>query len=161
MPTLEMIPKNPFSNDFSFRTPEHELVKLDVSQWREVGKFTLKQDEFTLYREGEWKDKLKLRGDFVLARNGQVIIRARKVSMFRSTFIIDLGGREFTLKKQSLFSRTFVVQQNDREIGSIRRVNFWSRRSLVELPADWPVALQVYVFWLVLMMWNRDDDAAS
>jgi hypothetical protein len=60
--------------DFSFRTPDHELVKLDVSQWREAGKFKLKQDEFTLYREG---------------------------------------------------------------------------------------ALQVYMFWLVLMMWNRDDAAAS
>src|SRR5687768_1273255 len=135
---LEMIPKSMFSNDFSFRSPDHELIKLDVSQWREVGKFTLKQDEFTLYREGEWKGKLKLRGDFVLAKNGQVTVRAKKVSVFRSTFSVDLGGKEFTLKSKSVLSRTFVVLQNGREMGSVRRANLWSRRAIDELPTDWP-----------------------
>jgi hypothetical protein len=159
IPALEMIPKNPFSNDFSFRTPDHELVKLDVSQWREVARFKLKQDEFSLYREGEWKGKLKLRGPFVLAKNGEVIVRAQKVSMFRSTFSIDLAGKTCMLKSKSIFSRTFLVLQNDREIGNVRRAHFWSRRTLVDLPADWPVALKVYIFWLVLMMWNRDDAA--
>src|SRR5688500_6218704 len=127
-PVLEFVPKSSFSNDFSFRTPDHELVKLDIYQWRESGKFTLKPDEFTVYRDGEWKGKLKLRGDFVLAKNGEVVIRAKKVSMFRSTFVIDLGGTAYTLEKKSIFSRTFTLLQNDREIGSVSRPSFWSRR---------------------------------
>jgi hypothetical protein len=69
---LEMIPKSIFSNRFSFRTPEHGLVELDVSRWGEVGKFKLGDDHFALYRKGEWKGKLKLRGDFVLEHNGRI-----------------------------------------------------------------------------------------
>ena len=158
---LEMIPKSIFSNHFSFRAPDQALVELNASQWREVAKFQMRNGEYRLYREGEWTKQFKLRGDFVLEHNGEVIARARKQSVFRSTFTIDLQGRSVVLKKRSWWGRTFIVLENDRQIGSIRRASIWSRRTLVNLPSSWPVPVQVYLFWLVLLMWNREDAAAS
>jgi hypothetical protein len=154
---LEMIPKSIFSNHFTFRTPDHALVELNASQWREVAQFRMREGDFSLYREGEWKGKIKLRGDFVLAYNGHVIARARKVSVFRSTFQVSANGKQFVLKKPSMFRRTFVILENDNQVGTIRRASVWSRRTLVQLPSSWPVALQVYLFWLVLIMWNREE----
>jgi hypothetical protein len=157
---LEMIPRSIFSNRFSFRTPDYALVELDVSQWREVATFQLKGDTFAMYREGEWGGKFKLRGDFVLEQNGKVIVRAAKPSVLTSTFSISTGAATFTLKRKFLIGRTFAVLQNGRELGLIRRAELLSRRTLVDLPADWPIALQVFLFWLVLIMWNRGNAIA-
>jgi hypothetical protein len=154
---LEFIPKSIFTNHFTFRAPDHALVELDASQWREVARFRLKEGQFAMQREGEWSGPLKLRGDFVLVHNGNVVARAKKVSVFRSTFEVEAMGGKLMLQKESIFRRTFVILENDRQSGSIRRANFWSRRTLVNLPAKWPVYVQVFLFWLVLLMWNRQD----
>jgi hypothetical protein len=156
---IEMIPKSIFSNHFTFRTPDHELVELNASQWREVAKFSLKGNEFSLYREGDWTDKWKLRGDFVLAHGGNVVARASKTSVFRSTFDVAFNGKQYALKRPSLWKHDFELRQNDQVIGTVRRANRWSRRTYVNLPNELPLAVQIYLFWLVMIMWNREDGA--
>jgi hypothetical protein len=103
---LEFIPKSIFTNHFTFRTPDQALVELDASQWREVAKFRLREGEFAMYREGEWKGALKLSGDFVLAHDGNVVARATKQSVFRSTFDVEVLGKKLVLKKESILRRT-------------------------------------------------------
>jgi hypothetical protein len=36
----------------------------------------------------------------------------------------------------------------------------FSRRTIIDLPPDWSIPIQVFAFWLVLVIWNRDDSAA-
>jgi hypothetical protein len=75
--------------------------------------------------------------------------------------IIRAGGREYTLRKPSIWRRTFVLMEGDRQIGSIAPDSAWTRRATVDLPADWPMPLKAFVIWLVIILWKRDSDSAA
>ena len=147
---LEADPKHFFSNDFVVRSSDRTITSLDVSMWRERAEFELDGVSHRLYREGF------MSGAFVLERAGFVIARAMKPSAFSSRFEVDIGGRPFTLRKLSVFARRFGVFSGEQQVGVIRPVGAFTRRTAVELPSDWPAAVQLFIFWLSLVIWNRD-----
>ena len=148
---IELKPKSMFSNSFAFPAADGSSIKVDVSQWRERAHFTLDGVEYSMYRDGAWK------GAFVLEREQTVFARATKRGMFSDTFDVDLAGRPLTLKKKSIVGRHFFVLEGDRQIGQIFRKGLWSRLTYVDLPTDWPVPLQLYLFWLALVIWIREE----
>jgi hypothetical protein len=150
---LELIPKSIFSNSFDFHAADGSIIEIGVSQWRDRAHFTLDGIKYSLYREGEW------RGDFVLEREGAVFARAKKRGLLRDTFEIDLAGKPFTLKKKSIIGRRFLVISGEKQVGEVFRKGLWSRRTYLDLPKDWPVALQLFVFWLALIIWIREEAA--
>jgi hypothetical protein len=144
-----------FSNTFEFRTPSQELVMLRASPWRERADFALQGSRYHLHREG------RLKGPFLLERDGRVIARAVKPSAFRDRFEVELNGTTYTLRKPSAFSRRFHLFSGEQQIGEIAPVSAFSRRSRVDLPADIPLAMQLFIFWLALLMWKRQAAAAG
>ena len=152
---LEAVPRHVFSSDFVVRSSERTIALLDVSSWRERAEFEIDGVSHRVYREG------LIRGAFVLERAGVIIARAVKPSAFRSRFELDVGGRAFTLRKLSAFGRRFGIFADDRQVGEIRPAGLCTRRTELELPADWSVAQQVYVFWLALVIWSREAAAAA
>lgn len=152
---LEAVPKSFFSSNFDLRSSGQSLAVLDVSLWRERAEFVLDGIPHRLYREG------MLSGDFVLERAGSVIARAVKPSAFRARFEVNLSGRPFTLQRLSIFSRRFGIFSGDQQVGLIRPAAFFTQRAVLELPSDWPAAIQLYVFWLTLLIWKRDRRAAA
>jgi hypothetical protein len=152
---LEMVPRNLFSNDYVVRLPEHAATVLDISNWRERGEFELDGAHYRLYREG------RMSGAFILERDGAIIARATKPSVLRPRFDLELGGRPLILRRLSAFSRRFGVFAGDVQIGTIGRAGFVTRRANLDLPGDWPVAVQLFVFWLVLVIWRREAAAAA
>jgi hypothetical protein len=152
---IEAIPKRLLSNDFVLRSSDEAPVLLDVSGWRERAEFELNGNPYRLYREG------LASGAFVLEQDGSVVARAYKESAFRDRFEIELEGVTYTLRKLSVLSRRFGVFLDDQQLGLIAPVGIFSRRTRIQLPAHWPVALQVYLFWLALVIWNREAAAAA
>lgn len=110
---------------------------------------------YKLYREG------LMSGAFVLEREGRTVVRAIKASAFRSQFDLELESHRCSLTRSSLFGRSFSVLQGGAVIGSIRPAGVFTRRAIVDLPRDWPIPVQVFVFWLVLVIWSRDRSAAA
>jgi hypothetical protein len=49
----------------------------------------------------------------------------------------------------------------DKQIGSVYPAGHFTRRSMIDLPGDWPLATRIFVFWLVFVMWRRQQAAAS
>ena len=150
---IEASPKHLLSNDYVLRSGGATLAVLGVSRWRERAEF--ERDGFTwqLYRESMF------RGRFVLQRGDDVVARATKPSAFRDRFEVEFGQVAFTLRKVSAFSRRFGVFVGEQQIGGIAPASFFSRTVIVDLPSDWPAAVHVYVFWLVLLMWNREKSS--
>ena len=150
---LEASPKHLLSNDYVLRSSGATLAVLDVSRWRERAEFELDGFTWTLVRERLFG------GRFVLQRGADVVARATKPSVFRDRFEVEFGQVAFTLRKPTPFTRRFGVFEGERQVGEIAPASFFSRRVIVDLPSDWPPAVHVYVFWLVLLIWNREKNS--
>ena len=152
---LEASPKNFFSTNYIIRVPGRTPAVLDVSLWRESAEIELDGAVHRFYREKIFG------GAFVLERAGVVIARAVKPSAFRSRFDVELGGKRFVVRKVSMWRRRFGVFSGEQQIGVVRPAGVFTRRALIEMPSDWSLAHEVFIFWLVLIIWRREAAAAA
>ena len=53
------------------------------------------------------------------------------------------------------------VLVDGRAVGAITPASAWSRRASAELPAALPLPVQVFVVWLAMLLWKREQDAAA
>lgn len=152
---LEARPLGVFSRDFDIEAEGQSVALLDVSRWREAGAISIQGQPYRLYREG------LMSGGFVLEKEGQIVARAIKPSPFSARFDLELNAHRCSLRRASIFGRSFSVFQDGVAVGSIHPASMFSRRTIIDLPTDWTVPVQVFAFWLVLVIWNRDSAAAS
>ena len=152
---LEAIPTSVLSSNFRLEQESKLVGELDPSIWRCKATLELEDGTYTLYRESAFG------GDYLMERNGNIVARAVKISMLRDKFAVQVGTRSLELKKISWKSRNFGLFDGDRQIGIIAPQGFFSKRSNIDLPQEWPLASRVFMFWLALLMWKRDSAAAS
>ncbi len=127
---------------------------IDISCWREKALLTVQGVDYRVYREG------LMSGDFILASGESVLARAKKPSALRRTFIIEHGGRHYTLRAKSAFQRAFELLDGDRVVGSVSPRGIFTRRAAVDLPEDMPLFVKVFIIWLAVILWKRESDAA-
>ena len=128
---LEFKPKGLFSADYVFRAPSHELIVVEQSKWRDRAQFTLQTQRYAMWREKAWS------GDYVIERADSTRFgRARRPRYFREKYELDLGGRTLHMRRKSAWSREFMILDGEQLIGTIRPVSTFSRRVVVELPAE-------------------------
>jgi hypothetical protein len=152
---LEAVPTGIFSNRYRFHQEGELMGEFDPSAWRERAQLELEDGTYELYREGTFS------GDFVIELNGKIVARATKPSAFRGTFNIELPDKHLILRKHSVWSRNFILFEGEMEVGAIRPLGIFSRRTNIELPGQWPLALQIFVFWLAFLMWKREEAEAA
>jgi hypothetical protein len=152
---LEAKPIGIFSRNFGIEAGGQRIAMLAGSWWREAGEVSIEGQPYRFFREG------LMSGDFILEKEGQVVARAVKPSAFSSRFDVELKDRRYSLKRASTFGRAFSVVQDEVVVGSIRRTGWFTGRTIIDLPSDWAVPNQIFAFWLVLIIWKRDDSAAS
>ena len=152
---FEIAPKSFLSGTYVTRSPQQEPVELKLGALRERAQFELQGLAYRLYREGG------MSGDFVLDRAGTILARAQKPSAFRDTFVVNLSGRSLELRRAGTFNRRFLLLSDGKEVGVIDPVSAWSRAARVDLPADWPFSIMLFVFWLAALMWRRHEGAAA
>ena|SRR5688572_17163818 len=148
---MKLVPKRWYSWDFTVMDGDRRVAALDLSSWRERGEVVIQDITHRVFREG------MMSGDFVIERGGRELARATKPSAFRHTFIVHYNGRDYTLRKHSIWRRTFVLMDDERQIGSISPDSAWTRRSTADLPPDWPVPIKAFVIWLVIILWKRES----
>ena len=152
---IEAVPKRWFSGDYLLRQAHGTVADLDVSGWKEKAEFDVAGGRYRVYREGVAS------GAFVLEKNGQKLARAVKPSAFQARFELQVGGRSLTLRRPRWWRSDFVLFEGGVQVGSVRRAGAFTRRTIIDLPHDWALAAQVFVFWLALVIWNREQSAAS
>jgi hypothetical protein len=97
---------------------------------------------------------------FLPGSEGHTIARADKPSAFRSTFNVTYADRNYTLKKESLVGRSFILLEGERETGSIR-AGLLTRKAAVSLPEGMPKPVQLFVVWLAILLWRRESDSSA
>lgn len=151
---VEAIPKGIFSRDFHLWRDGRPVAELDVSSWSEKADVDIEGVRYQLYRRG------MMSGAFVLGRDGEVVAEAHKPSALSATFEIQAGGRTLTLRKESFWSSDFGLFEGERRLGGITKAGVFTRRARVELPAEWPSPIQTFIFWLALLIWNREASSS-
>jgi hypothetical protein len=150
---LEAVPRGWFSNDYKVVQNGIQLVDFHRRWFRERGNITVEGTTYTIRREGGI-------GAFVLESNGEVLVRARKPHAFTRTFEIDYNGTRYILRAQSAWRRTFVLQRGSEVIGSMRPKGTWSRNAVIDFPTL-PLHVAMFLAWLVIILWQREEGAAS
>lgn len=148
---IEAVPRGIFSSGFQLQQDGRVIADLDASSWREKADVLIDGETFRLYREGI------MSGAFLLKWNGRTLARAIKPSVFSDRFELEIGTRSFTLRKESMWSRRFGLFEGEQQVGRVAPAGMFTRRVLIELPADWPSSVQTFVFWLALLMWKREQ----
>jgi hypothetical protein len=149
MSALTLAPRHWYSWDFFVLDGDRQVAEFNLSSWREKGVVWVDGVDYRLHREGAM-------GDFLLQREGTVVARATKPSAFRREFVIRYKEKPYTLRAKAAFSRTFVVLDGSREIGSIAPERMSTRKAAVNLPDDWPFLLKSFAMWLTIVHWKRD-----
>jgi hypothetical protein len=152
---MRMEPKRWYSWDYSIMSGDRRVAQVDLSAWRERGEIVIGDVTHRVFREPG------MVGDFVIEAGGRELARATKPSAFRQTIIIHYGGREYTLRKPSLWRREFVLMDDERQIASIAPEHAWTRRAIANFERDWPMPIQAFAIWLVLILWKREHNAAA
>ena len=146
-------PHSAISWDFTVYDDGVSVAEIDLAWVRERAVVTIKEVDCDVYREG-------VGGAFVLAVDGYVLMRAEKTGVFSSAFDITYDEQAFHLKKRSVFSRAYDLFQADNVVGTITPRGVFTRRMDADLPEDLPLAVRVFILWLVIVLWKRAASAS-
>ncbi len=146
---LRIIPQGWLSRDFRVLEGGVELAVIDKSWLGESGAFTIYGKTYTVARTSV------LRGTFTLEHNGRVLAEAVKPSPFLRSFEITANGDRYSLRAVSPFRRKFLLLRRGSVLGEIEPVSLFGREAVARLPKEMPTPLQLFVVYLVLVLWRR------
>ena len=148
---LQVVPTHWYSWDVTVMDESRPVADLDVSWWGEKGILTIEGSTYRVYREAP------MSGDFILEQAGSVLARAEKASIFRRQFLLRHAGREYTRQPRSLFRRAYVLLAGSREVGSLAPEGLFTRKAAADLPSDLPLPVRMFIVWLTVILWRRDQ----
>lgn len=151
--TLRIVPTHWYSWDVTVTDESRPVADIATSWWREKGELTIGDTTYRVYREAP------MSGAFVLEHAGCVLARAEKPSVFRRTFVIRHAGREYTLRRESMFRRAFVLLDGSRQIGSLAPNGAFTRKAAADLPRDLPLPVRMFIVWLTVISWRREQNS--
>ena len=150
---LEILPTHWYSWDVTVTDESRPVADIALSWWREKGALTIGGATYRLYREAP------LSGAFVLEHAGSVLAQAEKPSIFRREFVIRHAGREYTLRRASMFRRGFVLLHGSQQVGSIAPKSAFTRKAAADLPHDLPLPVRMFIVWLTVISWRREQNS--
>ena len=150
---LNAVPKGWFTPDFTILQNDVPVADLDLSLWREAAELSVGGEIYQVYREG------MISGAFLLEAKSGVIARADKPHVFLRSFEVEYDGGKYILEAESAMMRKFVLRNGETEIGSIYPEHAFTSRAIVDLPEEMPLAVRLFLFWLVALMWKRAQTA--
>ncbi len=152
-------PRAWYSNDWILEWDDGSSLLLDCSNWRETAEFELAGEVLRL-----GKDAL-LGKQYLLHVDDELIAHADKPSRLFNRFEFEHAGSTYTLRKASTWLRRFELFRtgpaHEEKVGEIRPESMWLRHSRIVLPAELPRAVQVFVFWLAAVVWQRENNSAA
>ena len=156
MSTLEFFPNRTFSMRLYTLTRDGaEIGQIDCGGVRQPATLTVGGASYNPVSEGVLRTKFHLDAD------GARIADVELAGTFSRRFIVHAGVKTCTLKVASWFGRSFVLTENEVEVGRIARTGFFTARCRAELPDDLPLPVQAFLIWLVLITWRRQAVTAG
>ena len=152
---LRAVPKGWWSWTFGVFDDQKKIAELSFAWMREAGVLQISDTTYRFYRRGAFS------GLFILEGNGEAIAHAEKPSAMIRSFKVQYGGKSYTLEAESIFRRKFVLRDGGSAIGSIIPESACCRDAQIDLPAELPLPVRLFMVWLTLLLWKRAADSAA
>jgi hypothetical protein len=146
---FEIRAKSLFSGQYKILEAGQVLTIVNIGWWREAGKFKLDGEQYTVGRRG------LANGLFYVERDGELLASADKPSAFFNRFTVQYDDQEYELSRRSLFGRAFDLKLNGSRVGSMNPTSIFTRSAKAQLPNEISAPVQVFITWLVLVIWKR------
>jgi hypothetical protein len=148
-------PHGTFKNGFDLLDAAgRELGSFHGSAWRERGEINTGGEATRFRRDGGRRFALDGPG-------GGELAAAHKPSIWSGRWVLQAGGQTYELAKRSWLSRSYELRRGGRVVGSAQPKGAFSGKAAVDLPAELPPAVQVFVVAVVLTLWRRESGAAG
>lgn len=151
---LRAVPDGWLSWNFTIFDDSRAIAKIDLAWMREAGELHLDGLNYRVCREGI------LSGSFVIEKEGLVLARAEKPSVLIRSYNVHYNSKSYVLEAASALQRKFVLCEGGQTIGSVRPENALTKKAIIDLPADIAMPVRIFIVWLTLIMWKRDEASA-
>jgi hypothetical protein len=122
------------------------IADLSVGIFGDSGSFSIQGTTYLVQHEG-W-----MGGRFRLEKDGVIMARTKSGSKGHA-FEIEVGETSYSLGQPSFLSPKYALLDGATRIGSVVRPSY-VRRAQVEVSVDTPLAVQVFLLWLVAVLWK-------
>lgn len=102
-----------------------------------------------------------LQGTFEMTQGDHVLGQAQKQSVFTRAFHVQVEGRDFHLSAVSIWRREFALYEHGIQIGRIYPKWWIGRTAIIDLPDNLSLPTQMFLFWLVVVLWRRAANSKS
>lgn len=152
---LLAVPRNFLSWSFALRRDGEPVAEIDMSWFRERANVSVGNKAYVFSRESI------LLGTFALWQGDDVLAHAQKTNVFLRSFEVEIEGQVLTLRAVSAFRREFGLYRDGVQIGRIYPQSWLGRTSVIDLPDELSLPVQVFLFWLVIVLWRRTARSQS
>ncbi|MGB7444669.1 MAG: hypothetical protein WA919_26680 [Coleofasciculaceae cyanobacterium] len=142
---------------------EEGNIILPSSYYKIKDKFGISEQEYTnLAQSGLASYSQKglfvwLDGEWLLQKDDQVVAVARKPNPLTRVFKVSHQEQVLILKAKFPFTKSFVVEQDNQLLGTIKPINSWTKQALIDCSSSISVSIQIFMFWLTSLMWRRAE----
>jgi len=150
---LRAVPNGWLSWNFTIYEDNKAIAKIDLAWLREAGELNLDGSNYKVYREG------LVSGSFIIEKEGMVLARAEKPSALIRSYKVNYNNKSYVLEAVSALLREFVLREGGQAIGSVRPEGAFTKKAIIDLPADIEMPVRIFMVWLILILWKRDEAA--
>jgi hypothetical protein len=152
MTQLEVTPRSWLSWDFSVMRGDSVVAEIEIPRWRKKGVLKVGGLHYAAYREGV------IGGAFILALDATQLARAERTSWLSRSFTIKHEEKTYRLNAD-WFGPSFILLDNGQKVGSLVPRGMFTRKTIVSLPDELPLPVQMFVIWLTVK--QRETDAGA
>lgn len=141
-----------WTNSYDISADGRLITRWNRSTWRSGGSFDLGGRTFTIRSNG-WGTRYTM-----MTESNQVVASAERVG--RKNWKVQAGGHVYEFQRTSMWRQEQALIRQGLVTGVIKRTSSWRGDAIADLPELDP-AVQVFVFAVVLTMWDDTSAAAA
>lgn len=154
MSLLICTPVSEESWDYDVTDQGTHMARIDTSWLGEAATIEVGELQLHVDRQGWFTEQFPL-----VTEDGEVVAQARRPSGFAQAYEVEAPG--YVLDLASDGSRGYRVEGPTGEIGTIEPSYEGSRRLYVQLPAEMPISVRVFLAWIVLRSWREEEEEGA
>ncbi len=141
------------SKEYAVEQNGVQVASLRRSRWRDSGEIAVQETHLSVHRRGMMKDVFKLKS------GGSVLAEVRQDKPLRHDLSFDYGEQSYKIRRTGWLRKVLMVESNGQVIGNVTPRGHLVSTAIEELPSEWPVPIKVFLMWIALVLWDREDAA--